>query len=239
MNLASLKSLEPCGHDRIKNLMADAQQEIEIYVDGIDPHSFSHLNLAPNLTVYLITSGKIMNKAGEAFTQFFQQVLYESMAIDVDAKSFWRLRVGRGGCKFITGICTLILIFFPLTVLMRSSLFFMISLTTWILYQTYKYKVDMEVTQIKRRTHFKILDDLELAYLPALYIIDDEKTFIGGNLFQGEPGPLYEVVSFEEQVALKLVYRNYSQSQAAVEEETLIAKYLQQVGMNQDDICFP
>lgn len=239
MNLSSFKSLKPCGRNHIKNLLENAKQEIEIYVDGVDPLYFQTLKLAPNLTISLTTSGKIMHKAGEAFTQFFQNVLYESLDIDVDAKMFKRLKFGRRSCKFLTGLMTFILIFYPLTAMVRSSLFFMISLTTWVMYQLYNYKVEMEVTQIKRRTQFKIIDDMELAHLPALYIIDDETMFVGSNVLQGEEGALYEVASFEERVALKLVYRNYSQSQATVAEKTIIAKYLEQVGVNQDEICFP
>jgi len=240
MNLASFKSLEPCCRSRIEKLIEGAAQEVEFFVEGVEPHYFNHLNLSPALTVHLTTSAKPLQKAGEFFIQFFQKVLYESMDIDVDPKEIRNIAIGRRSCKGVIGVVTFILIFYPLTVLAKSALFFIISLASWIMYQMYQYKVKIEVSSIRKRTQFKILDDWELANLPSLCIIDDEKVFIGGNLLhETKKEEFYEVSSFEERVALKLIYRDYAQSRAAVEEEALIAKYLQSVNWSQADAYFP
>ena len=51
------------------------------------------------------------------------------------------------------------------------------------LYLLLKHKTDILVSQIKRRTNFKVMADSFLKFLPTVYIID-EKMYIGANLLK-------------------------------------------------------
>lgn len=228
MNLARFKSLEPCCRSHIESHIQAASHKVEIFVDWVEPYLFHRLDLPPALAVHLVTTIKNLHKTGDFFMMFFQKVLYESMEIQSDPKRFRHLIFGKRSCRGIIGIATLILIFYPLSVFVKSALFFLISLTSWVMYHLYQWPIHIEVSQIKKRTQFKILDDLELLHLPSLYIIDDDEIYIGGNfLKEGGTEGFFRVTSFEERVALKLIYRDYANSKTAVEEQTLITKYLQ------------
>jgi len=232
LDLTSFKSLNPCSKSQVSQSMEGAAKKIEVYVDGIEPQLFNRLKLPSWIPIHLTISAKSQELNGEGFVAFCQKVLYESMNICVDEKVQRLVSFGRRTCRVAIALCTLVLIFFPMSVLLKSGLYFLISLVSWVMYQLYQYQVKVEVSEIKRKTQFKILDDLELSNLPALYIIDDEKIFMGKNIWDSEnKEAFFEVSSFEEGVALKLIYREYANSQPVVEEEDILAKYLQATGL--------
>ena len=97
------------------------------------------------------------------------------------------------------------------------------------LYLLLKHKTDILVSQIKRRTNFKVMADSFLKFLPTVYIID-EKMYIGANLLKRPCNmQLYAVESEEEQKQLKSLYGQYMMANREIRDEFIIGLYVERL----------
>ena len=234
MDFSIFNSLKPCSLDDVKNGLKAAQKNIELYVDTVDPKRFKELYLSQKTEVRLTTTNAILDSDDEEYLTFFHQVLYESLHLDVDLKKIQFIKLCKNIVIGFLLIFTLAFIFLPTTALIKTTLFSGISGMAWGLYRLYQFKVRIEVSEIQRKTNFKLLKDKKLEILPAVYIIDNKTMYIGSNfLGSKEPESFYLVESFEDQVALKTIYRDYAKNSLGVGEDFLISSYLRIVGNNQ------
>ena len=231
MDFSIFNSLKPCSLDEVKTGLESAQKEIEFYVDNVEPKRFKELYVSKQAKVKLTTTNEILNGDDEDYLNFFHQVLYESLHLDIDLKKFNLIKRSRSVLIGFLVIITLFFIFLPTSTLGKATLFCAITAMSWGLYKLYQFKVQIEVSQIQRKTNFKLLKDKKLEILPAVYIVDNKTMYIGSNfLGNKELEDFYIVESFEDQVALKTIYRDYAQTTLGVGEDFLISNYLRIMG---------
>lgn len=230
MELLKIKSLKPATAADMKAAMAAAESKVELYLNQVDPSLFRAAPLTGGGARIQLVTGCANLEDDEKFRRFFYHVLYDSLQIEIDAKKL--TRVQRAKKVFLIGIAlsSAILLLMPAARLWKWGVLGFITLLAFGLYQLFQYKVQVEVSRIKRKTDFKILRESPFAKLPALYVIDNQKTFVGANLFDGEEGDCYLVESFEEQVALRTIYRQYAQNGNSIPEDALVSRYLQTLG---------
>ena len=86
MDLSSYSSLRPCSAAELYEQLQQAQEELVIYVEKIDPDVYSDLNIEFLKTTQFILSKKVLRLAPEHFMALFHRVFFESFQMEIDVK---------------------------------------------------------------------------------------------------------------------------------------------------------
>jgi len=227
MDFSIFHSLKECSLEEVRNKIEAAKQNIEFYVDHVDPERLKSLKILSKTNVYLTTTSSILRETNEAFVTFFHQVLYQSLHLNMDIKKFKTIRLFKNIMLTVMAVIAIILAFLSTSDVEKATLFLALSSLAWGYYRLYSYKMRIEVSKIQRKTNFKLIDDNQLEKLPAVYIVDNETIYIGSNLLGSQQiETFYLVESFEDQIALKMIYRDYTTRALGISDELLISKYI-------------
>ena len=231
MDFSIFHSLKECSLVEVKDKIKASKENVEFYVDHVDPESLLELEILNKTNVYLTTTSSVLEETNETFVTFFHQVLYKSLKLDMNHKKFKIIKTCKNLILIVMAVISVILAFMSISDTEKSTLFFMMTAFGWGYYRLYRCKIKIEVSDIQRATHFKLVDDNRLENLPAVYILDNHTIYMGSNLLGNQqPEIFYLVESFEEQTAIKMIYRDYAKRALGVSDELLITKYLRIVG---------
>lgn len=237
MDFKKYDSLRSCSVAELYEHLRQAKENVTIYVEKIDPHVYSTLDINLLKNTQIILSKKALMLAPEQFTSFFHDVLFESLQIEIDVKRELKF-------KYQKFICLIMIIAFSLLFLQPMHSFFLkvtlftgvILLCFWM-YILLNHRALIKVSNIKKHCDFKVMKDGFLDLLPSLYLIDN-KMFIGTNLFTSNGyQDFYEVQSDEVENQIRLIYEEYVNSHSSIRDEFLIAQYIDNMHPN-DFISF-
>ncbi len=226
MDLSSYSSLRPCSAAELYEQLQQAQEELVIYVEKIDPDVYSDLNIEFLKTTQFILSKKVLRLAPEHFMALFHRVFFESFQMEIDVKREMKVKYKKFVCLVMIIALSLLFIQPIHSFTVRGLLFSGIVALCVCLYILLNHRALVKVSNIKKHFHFKVMKDGFLDVLPSLYIVD-QRVFIGTNLFISTGHQdFYEVESEEVKQQIKSVYEEYVNSHQPIGDELLIAQYI-------------
>ncbi|MDE5977287.1 MAG: hypothetical protein K2G70_02315 [Turicibacter sp.] len=229
MDLSKYDSLRACTKSEVIKSLQQAKQKLEIYVAEIDPESFMNLQLPLQQKVELVMSKKALMIPDEDFVTLFYRVLYDSLQIEIDVSKEKRIKYLKVGFFFSLVISSILFISFSYVQQRAVVLFILVIICCVGLYQLLNHKVDLVVSNIKRRTNFKIMTDDFLEWIPSLYILD-EKMYLGSNLFHPKGSmDFYAIDSKSEQYQIQFIYAHYSATHQIISDEWIIGQYFERI----------
>lgn len=233
MDLSNYESLRACSMDEVLHQLRQAKCKLELYVSDIDPDLFVSLQLPTSFKANVVTSREVLSLGDDEFLALFHRVLYESVQIEIDLKEEKRIKYFKTWCFFFIIVFSLLFVGFNEIKEMKVLLFMIVMALCGCLYVLLKHKTKLFVSEIKRRTNFKVMADSFLGFLPTVYIID-EKMYIGANLLKRPCNmELYAVESEEEQEQLKAIYDQYVMANRKVKDEFIIGLYFERMHSNE------
>lgn len=233
MDLSNYESLRACSMDEVLHQLRQAKCKLELYVSDINPDLFVSLQLPTSFKANVVTSREVLSLGDDEFLALFHRVLYESVQIEIDLKEEKRIKYFKTWCFFFIIVFSLLFVGFNEIKEMKVLLFMIVMALCGCLYVLLKHKTKLFVSEIKRRTNFKVMADSFLGFLPTVYIID-EKMYIGANLLKRPCNmELYAVESEEEQEQLKAIYDQYVIANRKVKDEFIIGLYFERMHSNE------
>ena len=233
MDLSNYESLRACSMDEVLHQLRQAKCKLELYVSEINPDLFVSLQLPTSFKANVVTSREVLSLGDDEFLALFHRVLYESVQIEIDLKEEKRIKYFKTWCFFFIIVFSLLFVGFNEIKEMKVLLFMIVMALCGCLYVLLKHKTKLFVSEIKRRTNFKVMADSFLGFLPTVYIID-EKMYIGANLLKRPCNmELYAVESEEEQEQLKAIYDQYVIANRKVKDEFIIGLYFERMHSNE------
>ena len=233
MDLSNYESLRACSMDEVLHQLRQAKCKLELYVSEINPDLFVSLQLPTSFKANVVTSREVLSLGDDEFLALFHRVLYESVQIEIDLKEEKRIKYFKTWCFFFIIVFSLLFVGFNEIKEMKVLLFMIVMALCGCLYVLLKHKTKLFVSEIKRRTNFKVMADSFLGFLPTVYIID-EKMYIGANLLKRPCNmELYAVESEEEQEQLKAIYDQYVMANRKVKDEFIIGLYFERMHSNE------
>ncbi|MDO5793641.1 MAG: hypothetical protein Q4Q00_05540 [Turicibacter sp.] len=233
MDLSNYESLRACSMDEVLHQLRQAKCKLELYVSDINPDLFVSLQLPTSFKANVVTSREVLSLGDDEFLALFHRVLYESVQIEIDLKEEKRIKYFKTWCFFFIIVFSLLFVGFNEIKEMKVLLFMIVMALCGCLYVLLKHKTKLFVSEIKRRTNFKVMADSFLGFLPTVYIID-EKMYIGANLLKRPCNmELYAVESEEEQEQLKAIYDQYVMANRKVKDEFIIGLYFERMHSNE------
>lgn len=233
MDLSNYESLRACSMDEVLDQLRQAKCKLELYVSDINPDLFVSLQLPTSFKANVVTSREVLSLGDDEFLALFHRVLYESVQIEIDLKEEKRIKYFKTWCFFFIIVFSLLFVGFNEIKEMKVLLFMIVMALCGCLYVLLKHKTKLFVSEIKRRTNFKVMADSFLGFLPTVYIID-EKMYIGANLLKRPCNmELYAVESEEEQEQLKAIYDQYVIANRKVKDEFIIGLYFERMHSNE------
>lgn len=231
MDLSNYTSLRVCSEEEVLGHMRRASKKVEIYAPDIDGDLFSKLPLPADLNIKLVLSKQIFSESDDKFLELFERVLYKSFQMKVDINEEQRIKGLKVGCIF--SISCLTILFLSLSKLQMKGFIFLLIIGVCIyFYFLLKRKTKWLVSEIQRHTDFKVMDNQLLAFLPAVYVID-EKLYIGNNLLKPSTSiEVYEVQSEEEKQQLIFMYECYANQNSHIGDEWMINYYLERLDLD-------
>ena len=209
--------------------LRQAKSKLELYVSEINPDLFVSLQLPTSFKANIVTSREVLELEDDEFLALFHRVLYESVQIEIDLKKEKRIKALKTWCFLFLIVASFLFIGIQAVKEMKLLMFIIVMTLCGCLYLLLKHKTDILVSQIKRRTNFKVMADSFLKFLPTVYIID-EKMYIGANLLKRPCNmQLYAVESEEEQKQLKSLYGQYMMANREVRDEFIIGLYVERL----------
>ena len=209
--------------------LRQAKSKLELYVSEINPDLFVSLQLPTSFKANIVTSREVLELEDDEFLALFHRVLYESVQIEIDLKKEKRIKALKTWCFLFLIVASFLFIGIQAVKEMKLLMFIIVMTLCGCLYVLLKHKTDILVSQIKRRTNFKVMADSFLKFLPTVYIID-EKMYIGANLLKRPCNmQLYAVESEEEQKQLKSLYGQYMMANREIRDEFIIGLYVERL----------
>ena len=229
MDLSNYRSLRACSMNEVVEQLRQAKSKLELYVSEINPDLFVSLQLPTSFKANIVTSREVLELEDDEFLALFHRVLYESVQIEIDLKKEKRIKALKTWCFLFLIVASFLFIGIQAVKEMKLLMFIIVMTLCGCLYLLLKHKTDILVSQIKRRTNFKVMADSFLKFLPTVYIID-EKMYIGANLLKRPCNmQLYAVESEEEQKQLKSLYGQYMMANREVRDEFIIGLYVERL----------
>ena len=209
--------------------LRQAKSKLELYVSEINPDLFVSLQLPTSFKANIVTSREVLELEDDEFLALFHRVLYESVQIEIDLKKEKRIKALKTWCFLFLIVASFLFVGVQAIQAMKLLMFLVVITLCGCLYLLLKHKTDILVSQIKRRTNFKVMADSFLKFLPTVYIID-EKMYIGANLLKRPCNmELYAVESEEEQKQLKSLYVQYMMANREIRDEFIIGLYVERL----------
>ena len=209
--------------------LRQAKSKLELYVSEINPDLFVSLQLPTSFKANIVTSREVLELEDDEFLALFHRVLYESVQIEIDLKKEKRIKALKTWCFLFLIVASFLFVGVQAIQAMKLLMFLVVITLCGCLYLLLKHKTDILVSQIKRRTNFKVMADSFLKFLPTVYIID-EKMYIGANLLKRPCNmQLYAVESEEEQKQLKSLYGQYMMANREIRDEFIIGLYVERL----------
>ncbi len=229
MDLSNYESLRACSGDEVLDKLRKANRKLEIYVADIDPELFIKLQLPTFPKADVIMSREVLSVSDDEFLGLFHRVFYESLQIEIDLKEEKRIKCLKGWCMIAIICFSVLFITFSQTKELKVLMFtIVIALCGW-LYELFKHKTKLFVSDIKRRTNFKVMADVFLGLLPAVYIVD-QKMYIGSNLLKRPCSmEFYSVESEKEQQKIKSIYERYVVANKQIQDAIIIGQYFERM----------
>lgn len=229
MDLSKYESLRACSKDEVLNHLRKANGKLEIYVADIDPELFIKLKLPIFPKAEVIMSKEVLSVSDDEFLGLFHRVFYESLHVEINLKEEKLIRWLRGWCMVAILCFSVLFIIFNQTKELKVLMFIIVMVLFGCLYGLFKHKTKLFVSDIKRRTNFKVMADVFLGLLPAMYIAD-QKMYIGSNLLKRPCSmEFYSVESEAEQQKIKTIYERYVVANKQVQEEFIIGQYFERM----------
>ena len=229
MDLSNYRSLRACSMNEVLEQLRQAKSKLELYVSEINPDLFVSLQLPTSFKANIVTSREVLELEDDEFLALFHRVLYESVQIEIDLKKEKRIKALKTWCFLFLIVASFLFIGVQAVKEMKLLMFLVVITLCGCLYLLLKHKTDILVSQIKRRTNFKVMADSFLKFLPTVYIID-EKMYIGANLLKRPCNmQLYAVESEEEQKQLKSLYGQYMMANREIRDEFIIGLYVERL----------
>lgn len=229
MDLSNYRSLRACSMNEVLEQLRQAKSKLELYVSEINPDLFVSLQLPTSFKANIVTSREVLDLEDDEFLALFHRVLYESVQIEIDLKKEKRIKALKTWCFLFLIVASFLFIGVQAVKEMKLLMFLVVMTLCGCLYLLLKHKTDILVSQIKRRTNFKVMADSFLKFLPTVYIID-EKMYIGANLLKRPCNmQLYAVESEEEQKQLKSLYGQYMMANREIRDEFIIGLYVERL----------
>lgn len=229
MDLSNYRSLRACSMNEVLEQLRQAKSKLELYVSEINPDLFVSLQLPTSFKANIVTSREVLDLEDDEFLALFHRVLYESVQIEIDLKKEKRIKALKTWCFLFLIVASFLFIGVQAVKEMKLLMFLVVMTLCGCLYLLLKHKTDILVSQIKRRTNFKVMADSFLKFLPTVYIID-EKMYIGANLLKRPCNmELYAVESEEEQKQLKSLYVQYMMANREIRDEFIIGLYVERL----------
>ena len=229
MDLSNYRSLRACSMNEVLEQLRQAKSKLELYVSEINPDLFVSLQLPTSFKANIVTSREVLELEDDEFLALFHRVLYESVQIEIDLKKEKRIKALKTWCFLFLIVASFLFIGVQAIQAMKLLMFLVVITLCGCLYLLLKHKTDILVSQIKRRTNFKVMADSFLKFLPTVYIID-EKMYIGANLLKRPCNmELYAVESEEEQKQLKSLYVQYMMANREIRDEFIIGLYVERL----------
>ena len=229
MDLSNYRSLRACSMNEVLEQLRQAKSKLELYVSEINPDLFVSLQLPTSFKANIVTSREVLDLEDDEFLALFHRVLYESVQIEIDLKKEKRIKALKTWCFLFLIVASFLFIGVQAIQAMKLLMFLVVITLCGCLYLLLKHKTDILVSQIKRRTNFKVMADSFLKFLPTVYIID-EKMYIGANLLKRPCNmQLYAVESEEEQKQLKSLYGQYMMANREIRDEFIIGLYVERL----------
>lgn len=229
MDLSNYRSLRACSMNEVLEQLRQAKSKLELYVSEINPDLFVSLQLPTSFKANIVTSREVLDLEDDEFLALFHRVLYESVQIEIDLKKEKRIKALKTWCFLFLIVASFLFIGVQAVKEMKLLMFLVVMTLCGCLYLLLKHKTDILVSQIKRRTNFKVMADSFLKFLPTVYIID-EKMYIGANLLKRPCNmELYAVESEEEQKQLKSLYGQYMMANREIRDEFIIGLYVERL----------
>lgn len=229
MDLSNYRSLRACSMNEVLEQLRQAKSKLELYVSEINPDLFVSLQLPTSFKANIVTSREVLDLEDDEFLALFHRVLYESVQIEIDLKKEKRIKTLKTWCFLFLIVASFLFIGVQAVKEMKLLMFLVVMTLCGCLYLLLKHKTDILVSQIKRRTNFKVMADSFLKFLPTVYIID-EKMYIGANLLKRPCNmQLYAVESEEEQKQLKSLYGQYMMANREIRDEFIIGLYVERL----------
>lgn len=230
MDLSNYRSLRICSEEEVLRQMNGANKKVEIYAPDIDGDLFSKLPLPTDLNIKLVLSKQIFDGSDDKFLDLFERVFYKSFQMKVDINKEQRIKGLKVGCIFSISFLTILFLSLSQLVIKWCVFLLIIGFCVYF-YFLLKHKTKWLVSEIKRWTNFKVMDDHLLAFLPAIYVID-EKLYIGTNLLKPSSSvEVYEVQSEEEKQQLIVMYECYANQNSHIPDEWIINYYLERMDL--------
>lgn len=219
--------------DEVLHQLRRAKGRLELYISDINPDLFVSLQLPTAFKASVVTSCEVLSLGDDEFLALFHRVFYESVQVEINLKEEKRI-------KHLKTLCFLCLICFSVLFIgindikeIKFFLFMIVMALCGCLYVLFKHKTKLFISEIKRRTKFKVMADSFLSFLPSIYIID-EKMYIGANLLKRPCSmEFYAVESEQEQEKLKAIYEAYVMSNRKVPDEFIIGLYFERMHSNE------
>ena len=229
MDLSNYRSLRACSMNEVLEQLRQAKSKLELYVSEINPDLFVSLQLPTSFKANIVTSREVLELEDDEFLALFHRVLYESVQIEIDLKKEKRIKALKTWCFLFLIVASFLFVGVQAIQAMKLLMFLVVITLCGCLYLLLKHKTDILVSQIKRRTNFKVMADSFLKFLPTVYIID-EKMYIGANLLKRPCNmQLYAVESEEEQKQLKSLYGQYMMANREIRDEFIIGLYVERL----------
>lgn len=229
MDLSNYRSLRACSMNEVLEQLRQAKSKLELYVSEINPDLFVSLQLPTSFKANIVTSREVLDLEDDEFLALFHRVLYESVQIEIDLKKEKRIKALKTWCFLFLIVASFLFVGVQAIQAMKLLMFLVVITLCGCLYLLLKHKTDILVSQIKRRTNFKVMADSFLKFLPTVYIID-EKMYIGANLLKRPCNmQLYAVESEEEQKQLKSLYGQYMMANREIRDEFIIGLYVERL----------
>ena len=140
----------------------------------------------------------------------------------------------KGWCLLAIVCVSILFISFSQNQELKVLMFSIVMALCGCLYELFKHKTKLFVSDIKRRTNFKVMADSFLGFLPTVYIID-QQMYIGANLLKRPCSmEFYSVESEAEQQQLKSIYEHYVMANRRIQDEFIIGQYFER--MHSDEL---
>lgn len=228
MKSLKLRSLKVCSVEEVKCCLQASQKKMELYVSEVNPELFTKLNLSSEVDIEVTMVNHISEQSNFYFYHLFHDVLYKSLRIEVDINKIRLVKELRLLSALLLTFLSVIFVVMTLAQPFKIGLFSVIILVTTFLYVLCLQKPILLVTHLERRTHFKIINETWLEQLPALYVIDEDEVYIGGNFFnQNDEQVFYKVNDEIERLKLLKLYRVYTNQSSYIDDKSLIGYYFE------------
>ena len=196
MDLSNYTSLRICSEEEVLRQIGRANKKVEIYAPDIDGDLFSKLPLPTDLNIKLVLSKQIFDGSDDKFLDLFERVLYKSFQMKVDIKEEQRVKGLKVGCILCISCLTILFLSLP-KLQIKGGIFLLLIGVCVYFYFLLKRKTKWLVSEIKRWTNFKVMDNHLLSFLPTAYIVD-EKVYMGANILKPSSNTeIYEIESEE------------------------------------------